>query len=93
MAKPNSFRIFPNPASNIAFLEIIFEEPGKVVIEIIEGRGKIISKRSVYHRGSGAELFEWDLKDAFGNQVTSGLYYCRILSEKGVSVSKIMVQH
>jgi flagellar hook assembly protein FlgD len=90
---PNSFRVFPNPVSDRAFLEILLEEPGKVVIEIIEGRGKIVSKQSVYHMGSGAEIFEWDLKDASGNGVNSGLYYCRIVSDKGISVSKIMVQH
>jgi len=86
------FKIYPNPASDLAYLEVFSREPGTVKIEIIESMGKLVSRWTDYHTGSGPETFEWNLANVSGQKVTSGIYYCRIQTSSGISVMKIMVQ-
>ena len=87
-----SLRVYPNPVSDRAKLEISSREPGNIRIEIIGADGKVVSDWSVYHTGAGVETFMWNLTDASGQKLTNGLYYCRILKRKEIFVTKIMVQ-
>ncbi len=92
MLSENLISVYPNPVSDRAIFEISMDKPCDMKIEIIDSKGIILSLLEAYHSGSGKQKIDWDVRDAAGNRVASGLYYCRILTGEGSWVSKIMVQ-
>ncbi|MCK5148938.1 lamin tail domain-containing protein [bacterium] len=88
----NHVSVYPNPVTDRAIFEISVDKPCNVKIEIIDNKGIILSLLEAYHCGSGRQRIDWDVRDAAGSRLASGLYYCRILTGEGSWVCKIMVQ-
>jgi hypothetical protein len=40
---------------------------------------------------AGRHVFEWNGRDADGRQTASGVYFCRLSTDAGVSVRKIIL--
>ncbi|MFO7669615.1 MAG: lamin tail domain-containing protein [Bacteroidales bacterium] len=87
----NALTIYPNPVTDKAFFNISLEEPGDVRIEVIDGNGKYVTMLEQYHNGSGPLILEWDCKNASGQRLNNGLYYCRILTRNFIAIRKLIV--
>ncbi len=97
-ANPNSitknelseFRIFPNPTSS--GVQIIIENleySQNISIEIITTQSQLVKK---FKLKPGTNKIYWEGDNETGNPVSSGIYFCRIISEnKIMASSKIIV--
>ncbi len=83
--------LYPNPAKDHAVFEVILNEASDLRVEIIDSKGTICTSIMEFHFGNGTQLFKWNLEDASGSRLESGLYFCRILTRKGVLTRKILV--
>jgi flagellar hook assembly protein FlgD len=72
-AYPNPF----NPSTRIAFN---LPNDSKVQIEIYNTLGKKIRELLNDNLNEGKHEVVWDCKDDNNNKVSSGLYYCRMMS-------------
>lgn len=79
---PNSFELlpnYPNPFNSQTTITYTLPKEADVKIEIYNSIGKIISSVSFFSQQIGKHLFIWDAKDKFGNAISTGVYFYRIL--------------
>lgn len=77
--------IYPNPASDIAQVELNLEEATEVNISIIDVTGKVIASRD-YGTVQGNQIFPIQVAN-----FTNGMYMVHITTENGVSTQRLMV--
>jgi hypothetical protein len=90
----NSFKniaIQPNPARD--FAEISFKSSGfeKTQISILDVTGREVLKLYSGIAEPGENSFAWNLSDAEGKRVPTGVYFVRIAGGKNVTTQKIVV--
>ncbi len=80
---PNPF----NPSTSIGFF---LPQPGHVRLEIFDVNGRQINVLADGHYASGEHSVDWDGRDRSGTNVTSGVYFYRLIAGKE-SLSRKMV--
>jgi flagellar hook assembly protein FlgD len=80
---------YPNPSNGppISF-NVSVPAQSTVTVDVFTLAFRKISSQTaqVY----GAQVFQWDLKDVSGTQVSNGLYYVRVHVTGGQSTTKIL---
>lgn len=78
---------YPNPFNPSTNIEYNLYKPGAVSLIIYDNNGKAVTKlvNNVY-QNYGKYILEWNGKNDFGADVSSGIYFCRIIVN-GSSVS------
>lgn len=76
----SDLNVFPNPVSNNATIQYFTPLKEKVMIDIVDGSGKLVQTiyQGVYQ---GGQVFQWT------PNLPPGIYCCRLLSESNI-VSK-----
>ncbi len=85
-------RIYPNPVLESAIFEIPVDKPGRILIEIVDSHGSLISILQAISAEVGTEKITWDVKDAGGNHLLPGLYVFRVFSGERIFSGKFMVR-
>jgi hypothetical protein len=81
----------PNPASIAARLRYTLAKPSRVRLEVLDVSGRIVRSFVDRDRPAGAHEEVWDLADASGRRVRSGIYLARMTTlGKTVKVSDEM---
>jgi hypothetical protein len=80
--------INPNPFRDSATISFTVRSGQQARVEIYNIKGQKI--RSWEHLASGQHSLDWDGRDADGNSVASGLYFCRIIDTGRVEVRRII---
>ncbi|MCK4747643.1 MAG: lamin tail domain-containing protein, partial [Bacteroidales bacterium] len=88
----SSVLIYPNPVLEQAIFDISVQHSIEARIEIFNSKGMICSIMEVDLHGSGRQRVDWNVRDGAGNRLSSGLYYCRILTEHEILVGKFVIQ-
>ncbi len=70
--------VHPNPFAATAIVEYTTVTPGRVVLEILDVRGRRVSTLVDGKVGSGAHTAGWDGRDSSGRVQASGVYFCRL---------------
>jgi glucose/arabinose dehydrogenase len=70
--------VYPNPFAATATVEYTTVTPGRVVLEILDVRGRRVSTLVDGNVGSGAHEAVWDGRDPGGRVQASGVYFCRL---------------
>ena len=70
----------PPEAENQHVILSIYNQLGEIVITLFEGIAE-----------SGMHSFNWDGKDSFGREISSGVYICRLQSKNFVSSRKMVL--
>ncbi len=88
---PRTFLLRPNPNPMAAATRIDFSiaAPGRVRLEIFDVRGRTVARLLDGDRPGGRQLVAWDGRDAHGDPVPSGVYFCRLRAD-GVVVTRRM---
>ena len=84
--------IYPNPVTDMAYIELELYESGDVKIEIIDSRGRVVSLQKERHHGAGIQKFEWDGTNEIGVRMPEGIYFTRISSSEGIWVEKFLIK-
>ena len=79
------YQLSPNPFVNALTLNFNFENEEHIAIEIFDLQGVVIDRIGTKLYSPGEHLLSLD-----GSKYSSGVYYCRLISEKGITTSKIV---
>lgn len=79
------YQLSPNPFANALTLNFNFENEEHIAIEIIDIQGVVIDRIDTKLYSPGEHLLSLD-----GSKYSSGVYYCRLISEKGVTTTKLV---
>jgi hypothetical protein len=85
VASKIAYKIYPNPANSILFVEVDTKQSENITIELLNLNGQMINQVNIPN--TMHTITHFDLE-----HVASGLYYTRITSSKGQVYSKVMVQ-
>jgi hypothetical protein len=87
-----SLLLHPNPTNGEVRLDVALPTPETLRLSIFDLTGRVV--RQLEQGGSlsgGVHRYRWDLKDADGRQVPSGVYFARAASRAGTRLVRIMV--
>jgi len=89
---PESFKLsqnYPNPFNPETMIRYQLPKTSKVRLEIYNLAGQIISLPVNKEQSPGIYSVTWNGKDEFGNNVASGVYLYRLITENFVQVKKL----
>jgi hypothetical protein len=88
-----NIEIYPNPASETAYFAFMLNETTPVKINIYDLNGNHITElRATSHGLSEPHIAKWDLSNKSGQRVSTGLYFCRVVTDNEVMQGKILVK-
>jgi hypothetical protein len=64
----------------------------RVSVEVYDVRGRLVKRILDRNLQAGDHNLEWDLKDGHGTEVSSGVYFARLTTERGSLVQKVVVK-
>jgi hypothetical protein len=81
---------YPNPFNDYINIEVKAGESSRLKIDIINQTGEVV-KELMSWKTTGSNRFygSWDGTDRNNNRVATGLYYLRVIGDKGVVTKKI----
>ena len=92
-APPSSLNLvaMPNPASGGTVLRFVM--PGAIAFRlgIYDVSGRLVRRATVTPTARGAGQFIWDLTQADGQRVRAGVYFARLVTERGTRVVPVTV--
>lgn len=90
---PQTFRVavFPNPFNSTSTLRFTLPTVGKVKIAYYDILGRKIYSQEKEYNSTGTYEFKWNGKDDYGNEVSSGIYFCTIEAGKNFETLKLVL--
>ena len=85
---PTEFGIsqnYPNPFNPTTTIEYQLPEPSNVRLEVFNSLGQQVALLIDNQIQSGYQALEWNATNTNGNELSSGIYYCRIQAISVVS--------
>lgn len=81
---------YPNPFRLNTAIEFTAPKDGKVTLEVYDLSGRLVRTLIDDHRLRGTFAVHWDGRDETGRRVASGVYFCRLRTDR-LSQSRRMV--
>lgn len=69
---------FPNPFNSHVQISFSLPQPDDVSLEIYDILGRKVRSLKNGHEDAGQQLIIWDGRNAQGDRVTTGIYFCRL---------------
>ncbi|RPH92257.1 MAG: DUF4038 domain-containing protein, partial [Calditrichaeota bacterium] len=83
---------YPNPFSQTTTMNFYFPQSTHLQVTIYSLLGKRIRTLYEGHYEGGIRQIEWDGRDSAGNQVNSGIYLCRVMTNHFQGCRKMIIQ-
>lgn len=88
---------FPNPFNPGTWIPYRLGKDSEVIIRIFASTGEMVRELDLGHKDAGiytsqSEAAYWDGKNETGEEVTSGLYFCSIITSDFSATRKIIVR-
>ena len=81
---------FPNPFNPITKIQFDLPEKGYIRLNIFDINGKLIKTLTNQEYKQGRFKISWNAKNDNGQDVSSGMYFIRLVSENYSSTKKIL---
>ncbi|MFH1679779.1 MAG: FlgD immunoglobulin-like domain containing protein, partial [Candidatus Eisenbacteria bacterium] len=81
----------PNPFNPVTMIEFGLPTPQGVTLGVYTVKGRLIRTLAEGTYGAGHHTVVWQGTDARGNEVASGLYFCRLVTEEKVLTRKMLL--
>jgi 6-phosphogluconolactonase len=93
--KSNDFKLanFPNPFHASTSIQYFLPEYSDIKVRIFDVSGKLVSTLTDGKAKSGYYSFEWHGKNTYGSYVHKGIYFCRIDTDYGCNIVKMVYIH
>jgi hypothetical protein len=91
---PASFALhqnYPNPFNPATAIEYYLEKEGHVTLDIYSASGRLICTLLDDFQTQGRHTIHWGGRDDNGQQVASGIYFCRITTPSGMQAKKMVL--
>jgi hypothetical protein len=82
---------YPNPFNPTTKIEFALSKSGQVRIEIFNILGEKIKTLVDQYLKAGHQMVEWDGKDDSGEEVASGVYFYRLLTDNFIETKKMVL--
>ncbi len=86
------YPVCPNPSAGGVTMQ--FDVPsggGPLTLEIHNSRGQLVKSLVEHHPGRGRHTVTWDGTDLRGRQVSSGIYFARLVAGQTISPQKLIL--
>ncbi len=77
----------PNPFSDVTRFDVLLDEDSDVDVKIYDVRGRLLREQPLGSQSAGLHSIEFDGRDAAGQLLPSGIYFCRVTA---VGMSKTL---
>ena len=84
-------RAWPNPSRQNVSISYLIEKPGPVSLRVYNAAGQLVRTLDEGRRPAGRRSVRWDGADVFGNKAGSGVYFCRLQTDRGSTVVKLAI--
>ena len=88
---PNPFKPSGADRGPATTIEFLITEGNKISLSIYNIRGQLVKTLINSYLDSGKHQISWDGKNESGQSVSSGIYYCKLKSDKQESVRKMIL--
>lgn len=82
--------VFPNPCYNCCSISYVLDYDSIVAISIYDINGKLVDEIFNNFKTSGSYSIKWDCKNAKDQDISEGIYFCKIQTNKGTTTKKII---
>lgn len=82
---------YPNPFNPMTNIRYGLPEAGHVRLTIYDLRGERITSLVAGQQSAGWHSIIWDGNDQFGEQVSNGVYFYRLVADKYVETRKMVL--
>lgn len=82
---------WPNPVSSTAQLSFTLEKPGRAKLEVYDTGGRRVAVLADRRFEAGISGVTWDGRDAWGQRVSAGVYFCRLEAGDRVDTQKVVL--
>ena len=90
MPSTNVLSVFPQPASAQTEIYAVMVKTGHLKITVYDLHGRLVRQLFTGTAEIGHHSFIWDFTDLNGQQLPSGIYYCKAETASGVITKKII---
>jgi hypothetical protein len=91
LTKAALYQNYPNPFNPVTTISFTLPKPGQVKLSVYNIEGKIIINLVSEVMDEGYKEAVWNGTDAYGNPVSSGVYFYRFETEKTVLTRKMVL--
>lgn len=84
-------RLFPNPATDRATIEVTTEAAGPMRVELFDVTGRKIRDLSLPHADAGTRRVALELQDGSARPLATGTYLVRVTAPGGTAVARVQV--
>ena len=91
---PNSVKLkpnYPNPFNPLTTIPVVVQSTGEVLINIYDSNGAFVKQVFKGILNSGEFSFQWNGISQNGNEMSSGLYFCKLVSNNEIVASTKMI--
>ena len=81
---------FPNPFNPKTKIAFNTTNDAKIELVIFDINGRLVKEFDMSGISPGYHVVEWDARDSYGDQVSTGVYFIRFTSEASYQVQKIV---
>ena len=85
------FQNYPNPFNQQTTITFMLPKNSNVVLIIYNTNGQIISEIINHNMNAGVHAFNWNGKDEFGNDVTSGVFFYHLKTDEFSQINKMLM--
>lgn len=86
-----ALKAWPNPFNPLVELEFELAAEGPARLEIFDARGRLLARLTDGVQPAGRNVFTWKGRDLSGRALPSGVYFARLVAERGNAVQKIVL--
>ena len=93
-AAPQAFALspnWPNPFNQETVFSLSLPGPERIVVEIIDARGRLVRRLAAGSHAGGSHMLRWDGCDPSGRPLPSGLYFCRLTGATRTLQQKLLL--
>ncbi len=93
-AAPQAFALspnWPNPFNQETVFSFSLPGPERIVVDIIDARGRLVRHLAEGSHAGGSHLLRWDGRDFDGKALPSGIYFCRLTGASQTLRQKLLL--
>lgn len=84
-------RVSPNPAASTATIRFNLTRPTRVDLSIYDASGRLVRNLIRARAQAGDYAFTWNRKDDRGQTVPNGVYFGRLITDRGTTASNLIL--
>jgi hypothetical protein len=86
------YQNYPNPFNASTVIQFRMNQKANVRLSVFDMNGRLVRMLWDGIQSAGMKQAVWNAKDGSGNNVPSGMYFCRLETGQGIAIRKMIVE-